>query len=110
MEAIANFFVSTGFYQFFQGDNWKCAIMLLIAVVLLFLGIVRKFEPLLLVPIAAGCLLDLQDLPAAEVEAQWWPQVAPLLAQQRVLLHFASGERWLRRPWHRWRVWRRTAR
>ena len=57
MEAIANFFVSTGFYQFFQGDNWKSAIMLVIAVVLLFLGIVKKFEPLLLVPIAIGMLV-----------------------------------------------------
>ena len=65
MEAIANFFVSTGFYQFFQGDNWKCAIMLLIAVVLLFLGIVRKFEPLLLVPIAFGMLLT--NLPGANM-------------------------------------------
>ena len=65
MEAIANFFVSTGFYQFFQGDNWKCAIMLLIAVVLLFLGIVRKFEPLLLVPIAFGMLVT--NLPGADM-------------------------------------------
>lgn len=58
----------------------------------------------------AGWLLDLQDLPAAEVETQWWPQLAPMLARQSVLLHFASGERWLRRPWHRWRLWRRAAR
>ena len=65
MEAIANFFVSTGFYQFFQGDNWKSAIMLVIAVVLLFLGIVRKFEPLLLVPIAFGMLVT--NLPGAEM-------------------------------------------
>ena len=65
MEAIANFFVSTGFYQFFQGDNWKCAIMLLIAVVLLFLGIVKKFEPLLLVPIAFGMLIT--NLPGANM-------------------------------------------
>ena len=48
MEAIANFLTSTGFYQFFQGENWKSAIMLVIACVLLFLGIVKKFEPLLL--------------------------------------------------------------
>ena len=41
MEAIANFFSSTGFYLFLQGDNWKCAVMLVIAVVLLFLGIVK---------------------------------------------------------------------
>jgi hypothetical protein len=58
----------------------------------------------------AGWLLDLQDLPAAEVETQWWPQLAPILARQSVLLHFASGERWLRRPWHRWRLWRRAPR
>ena len=65
MEAIANFFVSTGFYQFFQGDNWKSAIMLVIACVLLFLGIVRKFEPLLLVPIAFGMLVT--NLPGADM-------------------------------------------
>ena len=65
MEAIANFFVSTGFYQFFQGDNWKSAIMLVIACVLLFLGIVKKFEPLLLVPIAFGMLVT--NLPGADM-------------------------------------------
>ena len=65
MEAIANFFVSTGFYQLFQGDNWKCAIMLVIAVLLLFLGIVKKFEPLLLVPIAIGILVT--NLPGANM-------------------------------------------
>ena len=65
MEAIANFFVSTGFYQFFQGDNWKSAIMIVIACILLFLGIVKKFEPLLLVPIAFGMLVT--NLPGAEM-------------------------------------------
>ena len=43
MEAIVNFLTSTGFYQFFQGDTWKCAEMIVIACVLLFLGIVKKF-------------------------------------------------------------------
>ena len=65
MQAILNFCAQTGFYQFFQGDNWKCAIMILIACVLLFLGIVRKFEPLLLVPIAFGMLIT--NLPGAEM-------------------------------------------
>ena len=65
MQAILNFCQQTGFYQFFQGDNWKCAIMILIACVLLFLGIVRKFEPLLLVPIAFGMLIT--NLPGAEM-------------------------------------------
>lgn len=57
MEAINNFLTSTGFFQFTQGDNWKCLIMILISCVLLFLGIKKKFEPLLLVPIAIGMLV-----------------------------------------------------
>ena len=65
MQAILNFCEQTGFYQFFQGDNWKCAIMIVVAIVLLFLGIVKKFEPLLLVPIAIGMLVT--NLPGAEM-------------------------------------------
>lgn len=57
MEAINNFLTSTGFFQFTQGDNWKCLIMILISCVLLFLGIKKKFEPLLLAPIAIGMLV-----------------------------------------------------
>ena len=65
MEAILNFLSSTGFAQFFVGDNWKCAVMIVIACVLLFLGIVKKFEPLLLVPIAVGMLVT--NLPGANM-------------------------------------------
>ena len=63
MQAIINFCEQTGFFQFFQGDNWKCAVMIVVACVLLFLGIVKKFEPLLLVPIAIGMLVT--NLPGA---------------------------------------------
>ena len=63
MEAINNFLTSTGFYLFTQGDNWKCLIMIAISCVLLFLGIKKKFEPLLLVPIAIGMLVT--NLPNA---------------------------------------------
>lgn len=49
MEAILNFVTSTGFYQFTQDGNWKCLVMIAVACVLLYLGIVKKFEPLLLV-------------------------------------------------------------
>ena len=65
MEAIMNFIHQTGFYLFAQGDNWKCLVMIAIACVLLFLGIVKKFEPLLLVPIAFGMLIT--NLPGAEM-------------------------------------------
>ena len=63
MEAISNFLTSTGFFQFTQGDNWKCIVMIVISCVLLFLGIKKKFEPLLLVPIAIGMLVT--NLPDA---------------------------------------------
>lgn len=65
MGAIINFFNSTGLAQFFVGENWKSFIMIVIACVLLYLGIVKKFEPLLLVPIAFGMLLT--NLPGSGV-------------------------------------------
>ncbi len=65
MEAILDFVNSTGFSLFTQGDNWKCLIMLVIACFLLYLGIVKKFEPLLLVPIAFGMLIT--NLPGANM-------------------------------------------
>ena len=48
----------SGFSAFFMDGGWKNLIMILIAFVLLYLGIVKKFEPLLLVGIAFGCLLS----------------------------------------------------
>ena len=65
MAAMQNFLQSTGFYLFSQGENWKCLLMIAIACVLLYLGIRKKFEPLLLVPIAFGMLLT--NLPGAEM-------------------------------------------
>lgn len=65
MEAILNFLNVTGFAQFFSGENWKCLIMIAIAFVLLFLAIVKKYEPLLLLPIAFGMLLT--NLPGANM-------------------------------------------
>lgn len=56
---------------------------------------------------AAGRLVDLQDLPVAEIEQAWWPTLQALLARRPVQLDFASGERWLHKPLHRWRFWRR---
>ena len=62
-KTISDFFSGSGFALFFEGDNWKCLIMIAIACVLLYLAIVKKFEPLLLVPIAFGMLLT--NLPGA---------------------------------------------
>lgn len=58
----------------------------------------------------AGWLIDLQDLPAEEIAEHWWPVLQPQLCQTTTVLHFASGERWQRKPWHRWRMWRGAGR
>ena len=48
----------SGFAAFFMDGGWKNLVMIIIAFVLLYLGIVKKFEPLLLCGIAFGCLLS----------------------------------------------------
>ncbi len=65
LEAIKNFLSQTGFAMFADGDNIKCLLMILIAFVLAYLAIVKKFEPLLLLPIAFGMLLT--NMPGAEM-------------------------------------------
>ncbi len=57
-ETLLNLWNSSGFAAMFQGDTWKCAVMLMIGCVLLYLAIVKKFEPLLLCGIAFGCILS----------------------------------------------------
>ena len=65
MDAIMNFVSQTGFSMLAMGDNWKTIIMIVIACVLLYLAIVKQFEPLLLLPIAFGMLLT--NLVGAEI-------------------------------------------
>ena len=61
MESFVEFLKQTGFYQI--KDNPLCLVMFVIAGVLLYLGIKKKFEPLLLIPIAIGMILT--NLPGA---------------------------------------------
>ena len=59
--AIGKFVDQAGFKGF--AKDWRFAVMILVAFVLLYLAIVKKFEPLLLMPIAFGMLLT--NLPGA---------------------------------------------
>ena len=59
------FLKDTGVYRFTEGGNWKNLIMIAIACLLCYLAIGKKFEPLLLLPIAIGMLLT--NLPGADV-------------------------------------------
>ena len=61
IEAFGQFFRGTGF----AGITWKTIVMYLIVFTLAYFAIVRKFEPLLLLPIAFGMLLA--NLPSANL-------------------------------------------
>ena len=65
MEPILNFIADTGFYQFFQAGGWKNLVMIAIACFLLYLGVHKKYEPLLMCTIAFGMLLT--NLPGANM-------------------------------------------
>lgn len=59
MDRIIDFAKTTGFYMLFGNlkENWTSLAMILISLFLLYLGIKKQFEPLLLVGIAFGMLL-----------------------------------------------------
>ena len=72
MEAILDFLKQTGFYVLINGflkDNgWQNLVMILVSLLLLWLAIKKKFEPLLLIGIAFGMLLT--NLPLANLYNQ----------------------------------------
>ena len=65
-EILLNLWNQSGFAALsagFADGGWQNLVMIIIACVLLYLGIVKQFEPLLMVGIAFGCLLT--NLPSA---------------------------------------------
>lgn len=66
LDAVRNFLSKTGIAMLFENTSWwKTIAMYVIVGVLFYLAIVKKFEPLLLMPIAFGMLLA--NLPGAEL-------------------------------------------
>ena len=69
LDAITNFLGTTGVAKMFSAESdtawWQYLIMYVIIGALFYLAIVKKFEPLLLMPIAFGMLLA--NLPGAEL-------------------------------------------
>ncbi len=61
MEMIRQIWLDSGLYQI----TWQQAVMLIVCGTLLYLGIAKKFEPLLLVTIGFGGLLS--NIPGAEI-------------------------------------------
>ena len=66
LQNVLDFLMTTGFYKLVVTEGgWKNLVMYLIVGVLFYLAIVKKFEPLLLLPITFGMLLT--NLPGAEI-------------------------------------------
>ena len=57
LDTLSKLAAESGFAGFFAAGGWQNLVMIVVACVLLYLGIVKGFEPLLLVGIAFGCLL-----------------------------------------------------
>ena len=60
LDILKNLWEESRFYDIFTdflGTGWQTLVMIVLACVLLYLAIGKKFEPLLLVPIATGMLL-----------------------------------------------------
>lgn len=68
-EVIKSIFVNSGYAYFFSDGGWKNLVMICVAFFLLWLGIKRGFEPLLMIPIAFGMLLA--NLPGANLAVQY---------------------------------------
>ena len=88
-DILLNLWNNSGFAAMFVGfadGGWQNLVMLAISCVLLYLAIVKKFEPLLLVGIAFGCLLS--NLPAAGLYHQelWTKFMAHEIGYGTVLL------------------------
>lgn len=58
LEVFVKFFEGSGLYVLLQVENFGSLVMIAVAIFLLYLAINKKFEPLLLVPIAFGMLLS----------------------------------------------------
>ena len=65
LDSLNDFVSQSGIGLFFAPGGWKMAVMIGLACFLLWLAIKKQFEPLLLLPIAFGMLLN--NLPGAEM-------------------------------------------
>ena len=90
LDLISKFAANTGIAQLISTVDWKTLIMFAIAVVLIYLAIGKKFEPLLLLPIAFGMLIA--NFPGANlmhnslfVHQELLPGQSPVFDVQQVI-------------------------
>ena len=83
LDALSKLASESGIAQFFTG-SWQNLVMIVVACGLLWLGIKKGFEPLLMVPIAFGMLLA--NLPGANLAVHYHdiPEFIQLIKGQLV--------------------------
>ena len=95
LETLKKLALESGFAGFFASGGWKYLVMIVVACVLLYLGIGKKFEPLLLVGIAFGALLT--NIPGAGLYhmAMWDAYIysAPYDAANSICLYNVEEDR-----------------
>ena len=99
LQSIETFLKGTGIYLLFaeNPDWWKTVVMFVIAGALVYLAIVKGFEPLLLLPIAIGMLLT--NIPGADIfHANWFLEAdinySQILKQGGFLDFLYLGVKW----------------
>ena len=88
-DILLNLWNNSGFAAMFVGfadGGWQNLVMLAISCVLLYLAIVKKFEPLLLVGIAFGCLLSNLPMGGLYHQELWTAFMAHEIGYGTVLL------------------------
>lgn len=83
-EILKNIWNSSGYHLFGESGGWQNIVMIIVALVFLYLGIKKQFEPLLLVGIAFGMLLT--NLPALDGDklfhAEFWTGVTTINGEE----------------------------
>lgn len=85
INTVYGIFQESGLVAFMADGGWKNVIMIAVSCLLIYLAIGKKFEPLLLLPIAFGMLLT--NLPGAEMfHPEMW-KVAEGISYSEILHH-----------------------
>lgn len=85
IDSIVNFAMQSGLAKVIETVDWRSMVMVLVSFLLLYLAIVKQFEPLLLLPIAFGMMLA--NLPGADlIHMEFFSGDQPLSAMMKQIV------------------------
>jgi oxaloacetate decarboxylase beta subunit len=89
---LIEFLESTGIAAFFEQGGWASILMILVSLGMLYLAIVKKFEPYLLIPIGFGMLLS--NLPSSELFVKTVNELTGETSYSGLLGYLYYGVKW----------------